>query len=76
MEGHRDLVIGSNEMSWSVDVPLDHLGQKTPDLKLSNWPKKSGFHRSYILNLQKPIPLRVWGRLGPVRVSQILPCSN
>ena len=36
--------------------------------------KNSGFHRKYIFNLQKPIPLRVWGRLGPVRVSQILPC--
>ena len=39
--------------------------------------KNSGFHRKDIFNLQKPIPLRVWGRLGPVRVSQILPydCS-
>ena len=36
--------------------------------------KNSGFHRKYILNQRKPIPLRVWGRLGPVRVSQILPC--
>ena len=30
MEGHRDLVIGSNERSWSVDVPFDHFGQKHP----------------------------------------------
>ena len=22
MEGHRDLVIGSNERSWSIDVPF------------------------------------------------------
>ena len=36
--------------------------------------KNSGFHRKYILNLQQPIPIRVWGRLGPFRVSQILPC--
>ena len=26
----RDLVIGSNERSWSVDVPFDHFGQKHP----------------------------------------------
>ena len=26
-EGPRDLVIGSNERSWSVDVPFDHFGQ-------------------------------------------------
>ena len=38
--------------------------------------KNSGFHRKYILNLQKPIPIRVWGRLGPFRVSQILPQWN
>ena len=30
MEGHRDLVIGSNERSWFVDVPFDHFGQKHP----------------------------------------------
>ena len=30
MEGYRDLVIGSNERSWSVDVPFDHFGQKHP----------------------------------------------
>ena len=28
--GHRDLVISSNERSWSVDVPSDHVGQKHP----------------------------------------------
>ena len=30
MEGHRDLVIGSNESSSSVDVPFNHFGQKHP----------------------------------------------
>ena len=29
-EGHRDLVIGSNERAWSVDVPFDHFGYKHP----------------------------------------------
>ena len=59
------MVIGLNERSWPVDVSFDHF----------ELAKNSGFHGKYILNLQKPIPLRVWGRLGPVRVSQILPCS-
>ena len=36
MEGHRELVIGSNERSWSVDVPFDHFSQKHPT---ENWPK-------------------------------------
>ena len=26
----RDLLKGSNERSWSVDVPFDHFGQKLP----------------------------------------------
>ena len=29
-EGHRGLVIGSNERDWSVDVPFDHFGQIHP----------------------------------------------
>ena len=29
-EGPRDLIICSNERSWSVDVPFDHFGQKHP----------------------------------------------
>ena len=67
------MVIGANERSWSVDVPFDHFGQKH-STRSGQIGQKGGFHRKYILNLQKPIPLRVWGRLGPVRVSQILPC--
>ena len=45
--------------------------------------KNSCFHRKYdqiifkiYLKSTKTIPLRVWGRLGPYRVSQILPCFN
>ena len=30
MEGHRDLVIGSNESSRCVDVPSDNFGQIQP----------------------------------------------
>ena len=47
MEGHRDLVIGSNERSWSVDVPFDHFGQNTlPEVvKLTKIAQNSGFSR-------------------------------
>ena len=61
-KGHRDLVIGSNERSWSIDVPFGHFGQKHPTRscqidKLSKLAvfiencqvvKISGFHRKYI----------------------------
>ena len=57
----------------SVYVPFGHFGQKHPTGSCQIG-QKSGFHRKYILNLQKTIPLRIWGRLGPARVSQILPC--
>ena len=70
MEGHRDLVIGSNERSWFVDVSFDNFG-KTIRPEVVKLAKKSCFHIRYIKNIQKKnIPLRVWGRLGPARVSQ------
>ena len=68
MEGHRDSVIGSNEKSWSVDVPFDHLGKKTPYRKWSNWPiiaQNSGFQDLglYGLELLNGRPLRLGYRL-------------
>ena len=41
------MVIGSNERSWSVDVPFDHFGQKHPTevVKLAKISKNSGFAR-------------------------------
>ena len=37
------MVIGSNERSWSVDVPFDHFGQKHPTGIRNNWPKIAVF---------------------------------
>ena len=47
MEGHRDLVIGSNEWSWSVDMPFDLFGQKTLPkvVKMAEIAQNSGFSR-------------------------------
>ena len=47
MEGHRDLVIGSNKSSWSLDVPFDHFGQNNlPEVvKLTKIAQNSGFSR-------------------------------
>ena len=97
------MVIGSNERSWSVDVPFDHFGQNHPigsrksgqnshkkavwsvDVPLDTRPevvklakKKTVFIENIfkIYKKKKNIPLQVWGRLGPARVSQILPCHD
>ena len=47
MEDHRDLVTGSNERSWSVDVPFDNFGQKHPtgSCQIGQNSQKSGFSR-------------------------------
>ena len=47
MEGHRDLVISSNERSWSVDVPFGHFGQNHPPevVKMAKIAQNSGFSR-------------------------------
>ena len=67
------MVIGSNKNSWSVDVPFDHFGENTrPEaIKLA---KNSGLIKKIFYKCTKAIPLRLWGRLGPYHVSQILPC--
>ena len=46
-EGHRDLVIGSNEMSWPVDVPLT-ISVKNTRPEFVRLGKISGFHRNDI----------------------------
>ena len=46
-EDHRDLVIGSNERSWFLDVPFDHFGQTTRPVVVK-FAKNSGFHIKYI----------------------------
>ena len=47
MEGHIDLVICSNERSWSVDVPFDLSVKNTrPEVvKLAKMAQNSGFSR-------------------------------
>ena len=41
------MIIGSNERSWSVDVPFDHFSQNTPPevVKLAKIAQNSGFPR-------------------------------
>ena len=47
MEGHRDLVIGSTERSWSIDAPFEHFVQKYPtrSCKIGQNSQNSGFSR-------------------------------
>ena len=47
MEGQSDLVIGSNERSWPVDVHFHHFGQNTPPevVELAKIAQNSGFSR-------------------------------
>ena len=58
------MVIGSNKKSWSVDVPFDHFGQKTPDRKLSNWPKIAIFIENKFLIYKNPYPFELGGGWG------------
>ena len=43
--------------------------------EVGNLAKIAVFIENIFKIYKKSIPLRVWGRLGPARVSQILPCS-
>ena len=47
MEGHGNLVIGSNERSWSVDVPFGAISVKNTRPEVVNWPKIAVFIKKY-----------------------------
>ena len=63
--------IGSYERSWRIDVPIDSCGQRRL-AKIAHsfeFPKQGHIRDSQY-------PFESGGRLGPFRVSQILPCQN
>ena len=66
MEGHIDLVIGSNERSWSVDVPFDNFGQKHPTGSCQISQKIAVFIENIFI--QKPCPFELGGGWGLLRL--------
>ena len=58
------MVIGSNERSWSVDVPFAHFGKKTRDRKLAKWPKIAVFMENIFQIYKNPYPFEFGGGWG------------